>query len=159
MAKVIYAAVPKRLAYCLSEIKKRIIDEGFFPLITLYAFPREDEEHYARFKSEIKRITNDMVEKCDELWIFGIGRGSLKDYEHAKSIGKPVRSLLKDFDMEWEIKSTHERYKDYRHIVEQVIGKSELERLLVEKERYDRNGTELNKELPERFTNIPFIYG
>ncbi len=157
MGKLIYAAIPKRLTYCLSEINRTITAEGNLPIITLYAFPIQENGHYEKFRLEIKRAAQGMVEKCDELLIFGIGRGSLKDYEYAVEKGKPVGSLIKKFDMEWESKAIHDRYKEYRHIIEQIVGKSVLEELLAQKDKFDKNGA-IIPETPQRYLNPPFIY-
>jgi hypothetical protein len=46
----------------------------------------------------------------DGVWIFGIGSGSLKEYIRAKERGKPVRSLIKVFDPEWEEYSKRKKY-------------------------------------------------
>lgn len=41
------------------------------------------------------------VEMCDELWIFGLSEGTMKEMSHAIKIKKPIKTI-KEFDENWE---------------------------------------------------------
>ena len=126
---IIYTATPFRLS---DETVERICDYvescGDFPFHPLKAMPLS-RYNYDRYTS---RVIFEACFRCvdhvsDGVWIFGIGSGSLKEYVRAREHGKPVRSLVKVFDPEWEEYSNRRKYWDvFGKIFGEVLDSSEI---------------------------------
>ena len=123
---LIYGATPFRMVDQTKKIYDFIESKGHFPILPLLLLP-PDKVNYQKYRrEEIYRICFGLVDICDEVWIFGIGGGSLQEFERAKDSGKPVRSLVKRFDPDWEKRSQKEKYFiKYKKLVDEVLKISE----------------------------------
>jgi|SRR3989338_7126284 len=102
MAKIIYAATPFRLDSSKGSICDFIQLQGHFPIHPFYALPL-DRYNYNNFsREEIMKVCYGMINLCDELWIFGLGSGSIDEWKKAGELKLPRRSLVKQFDPKWE---------------------------------------------------------
>ena len=125
--KIIYAATPFRFSNKkIEEICDFIESSGNFPFHPLKAMPLT-RYNYDRYSA---RVIFEACFRCvdyvaDEVWIFGIGSGALKEYVRAREQGKPVRSLIKVFDDDWEVYSKKEKYWDvFGEIFREVLETS-----------------------------------
>ena len=126
---IIYTATPFRFSdKKIEEICDFVESTGNFPFHPLKAMPLS-RYNYDRYSS---RVIFEVCFKCvdyvaDEVWIFGIGSGSLKEYARAKEQGKPIKSLIKVFDNEWEIYSKKEKYWNvFGEIFKEVLDTSRI---------------------------------
>ncbi len=126
MSKVIYAATPFRMEYLRDQICNFIESKGHFPLHPLLTLPYERFNYERHDRETIYRVCFGLVDLSDELWIFGIGGGSLKEWLHAKESGKPTSSFVKQFDPHWKEWSTKEKYRTkYATVLEEVLALSQ----------------------------------
>ncbi|MDD5651497.1 MAG: hypothetical protein PHF86_13965 [Candidatus Nanoarchaeia archaeon] len=120
MSKVIYAATPFRMQYLRDKICNFIESKGNFPLHPLLALPYERFNYERHNRETIYRVCFGLVDLSNELWIFGIGTGSLEEWKHAK--GKPRYSFVKQFDPNWEEYIQKEKYNiKYKEILEEIL--------------------------------------
>ncbi len=74
-------------------------------------------------RKDIMNVCYGMIKISDELWIFGLGSGSLDEFEYARKIIKPTESFIKQFDPEWEEYSKKEKYhKKYPNTLKEVLS-------------------------------------
>ena len=126
--KIIYTATPFRFSDTqIEKICDFVESTGNFPFHPLKAMPLS-RYNYNRYSS---RVIFEACFRCvdyvsDEVWIFGVGTGSLKEYVRAKKYGKPVRSFVKVFDPEWDKYSEREKYWDvFGETFREVLDSSE----------------------------------
>lgn len=128
MKKIIYAATPFRMENLTERICDFIERRRHFPLHPLLALPyrRFNYDRYSR--DQIYKVCFGLVDLSDELWIFGIGGGSFKEWLRAKEQGKPLRSFVKVFDPKWEEYAySLEKYQTgYREVLGEVLRLSAL---------------------------------
>lgn len=126
--KIIYAATPFRLEYLTESICDFIEEKRNFPLSPLLTMPHRRFNYVRHSRENIYRVCYGLVDISDELWIFGIGGGALKEWVYAKEKGKPVISFIKVFDPLWEEWSKKQKYLDrkYKAIVEEVLELSKV---------------------------------
>lgn len=62
------------------------------PIHMFSYFEIEDE----KYREEIMKICYHLIDICDEVWVFGISEGCLKEIEYAWKIGKPVKIFCED---------------------------------------------------------------
>ncbi len=120
---LIYAATPFRMQNLVEKICDFIESKGHFPVNPLKLMPIERYNYKRHLRENIYTVCFGLVDICPELWIFGIGAGSLKEYLRAKESGKQIRSFVKKFDPYWEESSQKEKYKigPYKDVVKEVI--------------------------------------
>ena len=125
---IVYAATPFRFNdEKIEAICDFIEGTGNFPFHPLKAMPLS-RFNYNRYS---RRIIYEACFRCvdhisDEVWIFGIGSGSLSEYERAKNLGKRVKSFVERFDEEWEVYSKKRKYKEnFGDLVGEVLESSE----------------------------------
>lgn len=99
MSQLIYCATPSRIAHNRQQIMDFVTQQGYAPLHPFQAFP------YERFEGDPVIGRQRSMEWClrlvdisDQLWVFGISRGTLQELTHALTIGKPFRSFFREFD-------------------------------------------------------------
>lgn len=124
--KIIYAATPFRFS---GELIEKICDfieqTGNFPLHPLLTMPLKRYNYQRYSKDLIYKVCFGMVDLSEEVWIFGIGSGSLKEYQRARNMGKQVRSFVKRFDPNWEEWSQKRKYqKKYGDLVREILEES-----------------------------------
>ena len=112
MAKIIYAATPFRMEDKKEEICDFIQNQGHFPLHPFNTLPMSRYNYNNFSREDIMKVCYGMVNISDELWIFGIGSGSLDELTYAKKIQIPTKSFVKQFDPEWEWHSKKQKYFD-----------------------------------------------
>ena len=100
--KKIYASTPFRLANKINEICDFIQVQGHFPIHPFNALPLNRYSYDNFNRDDIMDVCYGLVDLSDELWIFGIGSGSLDEIKYAKFLQKPVESYIKQFDSDWE---------------------------------------------------------
>ena len=122
MKKIVYAATPFRMENKIGEICDFIEQQGYFPLHPLLALPY-DRYNYQRYSREnIYKVCFGLVDLSDELWIFGIGSGSFKEWTRAMEQGKPIKSFIKRFDKNWKEWADKEKYKiQYKNVLDEVL--------------------------------------
>ncbi|MDD5700398.1 MAG: hypothetical protein PHH00_04425 [Candidatus Nanoarchaeia archaeon] len=124
MSKIIYAATPFRMGSQTGEICDFIGRQGHFPLSSLATVPYGN---VGDFPAEVLvRSSDGLIDLSDELWIFGIGDSTLREWVYAKDNRKPCRSLVKLFDYEWEERAKRERFAGYPGVAEEVLGAGTL---------------------------------
>lgn len=125
--KIIYAATPFRFSEGkIEEICDYIESCGNLPIHPFRVMPLEIVNYERYTRKLIMRACYGLIGASDEVWIFGIGSGSLEEYAYGKKIGKPVRSLVKAFDDEWEEFSSRRKYRDvFGEIFREVLNSSE----------------------------------
>lgn len=111
MRKIVYAATPFRLAHRTDHICDFIESQNCIPLHPFNALPLERYNYDRYSKKEIYKICFKLVDISDELWIFGLGSGSLKEWQRAKERGKHRRVALAYFDLQWKEYAKKEKYK------------------------------------------------
>ena|SRR3989344_9684740 len=124
----VYAAIPIRMNEQARQIYLFIKSQGRFPIIPLLLFP-PDSYNYDTFpRRNIYRICFSLVGISDEVWIFGIGAGALKEYERKRNQSGLVRSFVTSFDSELEEYSKSEHYQEPKYIdlAREVIATSEF---------------------------------
>lgn len=88
--KLIYPAFSKHLFYFRMHISKYVLENGGVPLnpfmIHEYFLPDTID------RDIIRASNNTLVEKADELWVFGdISNGVAAEIQLAKKMNKPIR--------------------------------------------------------------------
>lgn len=122
MSKIIYAATPFRMQNLADKICDFIEEKGNFPLHPLLAMPYERYNYDRYSRDDIYRICFGLIDLSDELWIFGIGGGSFKEWIYAKEKGKPLKSFVKIFDPKWLEWMKKEKYQtNYKEVLEEVL--------------------------------------
>ncbi len=88
--KLVYTAISKKLFYFRMHISKFVLEKDCIPLNPFMLF-----EYFmldAIDKDRIREANNNLVEKADELWVFGeISNGVLAEIKIAKQENKPIR--------------------------------------------------------------------
>ena len=123
MRKIIYAATPFRIENLKDKICDFIQDKGHFPLHPFNTLPmlRYNYDNFTR--EEIMKVCYGMIDISDELWIFGIGSGSLDEFEYAKKIIIPTKSFAKQFDPEFTWHSEKKKYhKKHSGILKEILA-------------------------------------
>lgn len=121
MRDIIYAATPIRLQHLTEEICDFIEQSNYIPLHPFFALPYQ-RYNYDRFtKDEIYHTCFRLIDSCDQLWIFGINSGSLREYQYATSKNMPVQSLIKKLDPNWEEQSKKTKYNLFGDLIKNVI--------------------------------------
>ncbi|HOY56161.1 MAG TPA: hypothetical protein PLH37_01940 [bacterium] len=88
--KLIFSAFSKHLFYFRMHISKYILENNNVPLNPFMIHEYFMLDTIARDK--IRESNNLLVEKADELWVFGdISNGVLAEIELAKTNNKPIR--------------------------------------------------------------------
>jgi hypothetical protein len=88
--KLVYTAVSKKLFYFRMHISKFVLEKNCIPLnpFMLWEYFMLDTVE----RDKIRKANNTLVEKVDELWVFGkVSDGVLKEIELAKKMGKPIK--------------------------------------------------------------------
>ncbi len=125
MGKIIYAATPFRMENQRDKICDFIEEKGNFPLHPLLALPYKRYNYERHPKEQIYKVCFGLIDISDEVWIFGLGGGSLKEWAYAKEKNKETLSLVKQFDPSWKIWKNKEKYKTkYHELVEEVLSRS-----------------------------------
>lgn len=74
----------------VEEICRNLTDEGVLPISPVHLFGFMDNDDS---REDILQWCFDMIELCDEVWVYGKSAGCMAEKQHAESIGKPVRIL------------------------------------------------------------------
>jgi hypothetical protein len=90
MSKVIFTAMSKRNFFQKWRIVNFVLKKGEVPLNPFMMFDyfmSDSIEH-----DIVRNANNTLVERCDELWVFGdIADGVKKEMDMAKRLGKPIK--------------------------------------------------------------------
>ena len=88
---VIFTAQSKLHFYCRDAICEFVFNQGAVPVnpFRLYEYFLGDRVD----RDRIRQANNNLIRKCDELWVFGemIADGVLFEIVYANSLNKPVR--------------------------------------------------------------------
>jgi hypothetical protein len=88
--KIVYTAISKKLSYFKMHISKFVLEKGFIPLNSYMLWEYFMLDTVERDK--IRQANNTLVEKADELWVFGnISDGVLAEIKLAKANNKPIK--------------------------------------------------------------------
>jgi len=88
--KLIFTAFSKKLFYFKMHISKFVLEKDCIPLNPFMLFEYFMSDTIDRDK--IREANNNLVEKADELWVFGeISNGVLAEIKITKEINKPIR--------------------------------------------------------------------
>lgn len=88
--KLVYTAISKKLFYFRMYISKFVLEKDCIPLNPFMLFEYFMLDTIDRDK--IREVNNNLVEKADELWVFGqISNGVLAEIKIAKQENKPIR--------------------------------------------------------------------
>jgi hypothetical protein len=102
LSKLIYCATPSRLAVKTGDIMGFVAEQGHAPLHPFQALPYEMFEGNPKIgRSKSMEWCLKLMGICDEVWLFGISEGTLKEIAYAAKIHKPLRIELDKFDPEW----------------------------------------------------------
>ena len=88
--KLIYPAFSKRLFYYRMHITKYVLEQDGVPLnpFMIHEYFLLDTVD----RDKIRQSNNTIVERCDEVWVFGeISNGVKAEIDIAKKHGKPIR--------------------------------------------------------------------
>ena len=102
MAKLIYCATPSRIANVTSDILKYVSDSGQAPLHPFCALPYEFFEGGKIGREKTIEFCLRLIDAADELWLFGVSKGTLIELNYAHDIGTPIQLLLPKYDPKWE---------------------------------------------------------
>jgi len=88
--KLVYTAISKNLFYFRMHISKFVLEKDYIPLNPFMIF-----EYFmldAVERDKIRGANNALVEKADELWVFGpVSDGVLAEIKLAKEKNKPIK--------------------------------------------------------------------
>ncbi len=126
MLKIIYAATPSRMYNHKDEICNLIILNNCISIHPFLTLPLEIDYEKRYNREDIYRACFKLIDCSDELWIFGINNGSLKEYSYAKEQGKSTKSFVKLFDPIWKQQSLNEKYISYVKVIEEITKKEEI---------------------------------
>ena len=104
-SKLIYMAVPNRLIVEDKSIEKQmdvVTKEGNAPLHPFQAYPFERYEGGPIGKARTWDYCCRLVDIADEVYLFGIGHGTLNETAHAIKKGKPIKLLMDQWDPDWK---------------------------------------------------------
>jgi len=88
--KLIFTAFSKKLFYFRMYISKFVLEKDCIPLNPFMLFEYFMSDTVDRDK--IREANNNLVEKADELWVFGeISNGVLAEIKITKEMNKPIR--------------------------------------------------------------------
>lgn len=107
--KLIYCATPGRINEKKEEIMDFVEKKGNAPFHPFQAYPYERFEGGQPGRKRTMKFCKRSVDVCDELWLFGVSKGTLTELKHALDRGKTIRTFL-EFDPRW--KEKYEELKD-----------------------------------------------
>jgi hypothetical protein len=90
MEKVVYTAMSKKNFFQKWRIVKFVLEKGFVPLnpFMLYDYFLVDSVDH----NLVRNANNKVIEKCDELWVFGeMADGVEREIKLAKILNKPIK--------------------------------------------------------------------
>ena len=99
--KLIYCAIPSRMSKKSSQIMNYIESKNNAAFNPFFAFPSDRFELGMAGREVTIDYCKRAIEMCDELWIFGLSKGTIEEMNHAIRIKKPVKAI-KEFDEDWE---------------------------------------------------------
>lgn len=79
---LVFTAYAKELAYKAYNISKYVLDKGGIPINPFMNFGYNLGDD-ARYVNKVREANNKLVEKCDEVWVFG-------DYEKADGVIREI---------------------------------------------------------------------
>ncbi|HEX7042813.1 MAG TPA: hypothetical protein VF189_06180 [Patescibacteria group bacterium] len=115
--RLVYAATPSRNKEQTQEIMEFISGKDFFPVHPFPTFPYEFYEGNPRLEKNnarelALRACFRAIKMCDEVWIFGISDGTLREARYALNLNRnPIRKIFQktkkirlhlEFDEEWK---------------------------------------------------------
>jgi hypothetical protein len=122
MKKIIYAATPFRIENLKDRICDFIQEKGHFPLHPFNTLPMSRYNYDNFTREEIMKVCYGLVNISNELWIFGIGNGSLDEFAKAREINLPTKSFVKQFDPLWKLQSEKEKYHPkYSKAIKEIL--------------------------------------
>ncbi|MFC1877732.1 hypothetical protein ACFL2E_10755 [Thermodesulfobacteriota bacterium] len=133
---IIFTAQSKLHFYCRDAICEFVFNQGAVPVnpFRLYEYFLGDRVD----RDRIRQANNNLIRKCDELWVFGetIADGVLFEILYAKKLKMPVKyytvdsraDLIKEIS-ENELKFEEEVYTStgmkHKELIEQISEKNE----------------------------------
>jgi len=91
--KLVFTAISKKLFYFRMHISKFVLEKNYVPLNPFMNFEYFMLDTVDRDK--IRKANNALIEKADELWIFGkLSDGVLKEIKLAKEKNKPIKYFI-----------------------------------------------------------------
>lgn len=115
---LIYCATPSRLASKTEDIVEFVSQEKHGPLHPFNALPYKYFEGGPLGREATMEACLRLVSSCDELWIFGISRGTLIEAGYALSNQIPIRPY-RNFDPEWG-KYYEEFFNEFGEILSKI---------------------------------------
>lgn len=72
-------------------ICREITEKGYLPVspLHLFSFMDNDDE-----RNDIIELCYELINICDEVWVYGNSDGCRNEKKYAESIGKPVKIVL-----------------------------------------------------------------
>jgi hypothetical protein len=123
MKLLIYCATPSRLNFKIKEIMDFVTKEGNAPFHPFQAFPYERFEGGSIGREKTMEFCRRAISICDEVYLFGISKGTLDDINEGKRQQKPISEFVEKFDPEWR------KYYDlfvlnpkYEEVILEVVG-------------------------------------
>jgi hypothetical protein len=77
----------------VDSICKELVKDGYLPIspIHLFGFMENDDN-----RSDILKVCSDLINLCDEVWVYGWSEGCNLEAGIAEMIGKPVKRFYDD---------------------------------------------------------------
>lgn len=98
---LVYSATPSRMEDRVPQIDLCLKAAGHSPFQPLRAFPRALFEEGPTGREQTMVYCERAIEMCDTFWMFGISDGTLRELVYALKLGKPVRYLFREWDLDW----------------------------------------------------------
>jgi len=116
----VYCAMPFRLKSKKKEIINFVKEHGYEPLHPFDILPPSEFNYDNYPRKNIMEMCFGLIDRCNQLWIFGLASGSIEEWLYARNTGKQTRSFVTKFDGEW--KNFSDRYiKKYGNVIKEIL--------------------------------------
>lgn len=82
---------PKANRESADKICKELVKQGYLPISPLHLFSFLENDD---LRNHIMRVCFELIQVCDEVWVFGDSEGCMAEKRYAEFIGKPVKVFV-----------------------------------------------------------------